>query len=48
MAATVRQLALRALSLLGVLLAVLGYVLGTYGGLAAAFLLQQVARVYGG
>jgi uncharacterized membrane protein len=37
-----------ALATVGVLLAVLGYVLGTYGGLAAAFLLRQVARFYGG
>ena len=37
-----------ALATVGVLLAVLGYVLGTYGGLAAAFLLQQVARFHGG
>src|SRR5687767_6097648 len=36
-----------ALATVGVLLAVLGYVLGTYGGLAAAFLLRQVARFYG-
>ena len=37
-----------ALATVGVLLAVLGYVLGTYGGLAAAFLLRQVARFYAG
>ena len=37
-----------ALATVGVLLAVLGYVLGTYAGLFAAFLLQQVARFYGG
>jgi len=37
-----------ALAPVGVLLAVLGYVLGTYGGLAAAFLLRGVARLYGG
>ena len=36
-----------ALAPVGVLLAVLGYVLGTYGGLVAAFLLQQVARYHG-
>ena len=37
-----------ALAPVGVLLAILGYVLGTYGGLAAAFLLRAVARFYGG
>jgi uncharacterized membrane protein len=37
-----------ALAPVGVLLAVLGYVLGTYGGLVAAFLLQMVARYHGG
>lgn len=37
-----------ALAPVGVLLAVLGYVLGTYAALAAAFLLQQVARYHGG
>ena len=37
-----------ALATVGVLLAVLGYVLGTYGGLLAAFLLRQVALFYGG
>jgi uncharacterized membrane protein len=37
-----------ALAPVGVLLAVLGYVLGTYGGLLAAFLLQAVARFHGG
>jgi uncharacterized membrane protein len=36
-----------ALATVGVLLAVLGYVLGTYLGILDAFLLQQVARVYG-
>jgi uncharacterized membrane protein len=37
-----------ALATVGVLLAVLGYVLGTYGGLLAAFALRSVARFYGG
>jgi uncharacterized membrane protein len=37
-----------ALAPVGVLLAVLGYVLGTYGGLVAAFLLQRVAGYYAG
>ena len=37
-----------ALATVGVLLAVLGYVLGTYVGLVVAFLLSQVARFYGG
>lgn len=37
-----------ALAPVGVLLSILGYVLGTYGGLVAAFLLQSVARFYGG
>jgi uncharacterized membrane protein len=37
-----------ALAPVGVLLAVLGYVLGTYAGLVAAFLLQMVARYHGG
>jgi uncharacterized membrane protein len=37
-----------ALAPVGVLLAVLGYVLGTYAGLLTAFLLRGVARLYGG
>jgi len=37
-----------ALATVGVLLAVLGYVLGTYVGIVVAFLLGQVARLYGG
>jgi uncharacterized membrane protein len=37
-----------ALAPVGVLLAVLGYVLGTYAGLAMAFPLRAVARLYGG
>lgn len=37
-----------ALAPVGVLLAILGYVLGTYGGLVAAFALRAVARLYGG
>jgi uncharacterized membrane protein len=37
-----------ALAPVGVLLAILGYVLGTYAGLLAAFMLQAVARFYGG
>ncbi len=37
-----------ALATVGVLLAVLGYVLGTYVGIIVAFVLQQVAALYGG
>jgi uncharacterized membrane protein len=37
-----------ALAPVGVLLAVLGYVLGTYVGLLTAFVLRAVARLYGG
>jgi uncharacterized membrane protein len=37
-----------ALATVGVLLAVLGYVLGTYVGILDAFLLRQVASFYGG
>jgi uncharacterized membrane protein len=37
-----------ALATVGVLLAVLGYVLGTYVGILAAFVLRMVARLYGG
>jgi uncharacterized membrane protein len=37
-----------ALATVGVLLAVLGYVLGTYMGLLSAFPLRAVARLYGG
>lgn len=37
-----------ALATVGVLLAVLGYVLGTYVGLMSAFILRAVARLYGG
>ena len=37
-----------ALATVGVLLAVLGYVLGTYVGLPTAFALRAVARLYGG
>jgi uncharacterized membrane protein len=37
-----------ALATVGVLLAVLGYVLGTYVGILDAFLLRLVARAYGG
>lgn len=37
-----------ALATVGVLLAVLGYVLGTYIGILDAFLLRLVARAYGG
>jgi uncharacterized membrane protein len=37
-----------ALATVGVLLAVLGYVLGTYVGIVDAFVLQQIARWYGG
>jgi uncharacterized membrane protein len=37
-----------ALATVGVLLAVLGYVLGTYVGILVAFVLRQIARVYGG
>ena len=37
-----------ALATVGVLLAVLGYVLGTYAGIVMAFVLRQVARLYGG
>ena len=37
-----------ALATVGVLLAVLGYVLGTYVGIIDAFVLQQIAHWYGG
>ena len=37
-----------ALATVGVLLAVLGYVLGTYVGILDALVLQQFARLYGG
>ncbi len=37
-----------ALAPVGVLLAVLGYVLGTYVGLLTAFVLRAIARLYGG
>jgi uncharacterized membrane protein len=37
-----------ALATVGVLLAVLGYVLGTYVGILDAFLLQQIAQLYAG
>jgi uncharacterized membrane protein len=37
-----------ALATVGVLLAVLGYVLGTYVGIVDAFALRQIARIYGG
>jgi uncharacterized membrane protein len=37
-----------ALATVGVLLAVLGYVLGTYAGILNAFILRYVARLYGG
>jgi uncharacterized membrane protein len=37
-----------ALATVGVLLAVLGYVLGTYVGIVMAFVLRQVAALYGG
>jgi uncharacterized membrane protein len=37
-----------ALATVGVLLAVLGYVLGTYVGILDALVLQQIARLYGG
>ena len=37
-----------ALATVGVLLAVLGYVLGTYVGILDAFALQRIARLYGG
>ncbi len=37
-----------ALATVGVLLAVLGYVLGTYVGILDAFVLRHVARLYGG
>lgn len=37
-----------ALATVGVLLAVLGYVLGTYVGILDAFVLRYVARLYGG
>ena len=37
-----------ALATVGVLLAVLGYVLGTYVGILDAFILRYVARLYGG
>ena len=37
-----------ALATVGVLLAVLGYVLGTYVGILDAFVLRHVARFYGG
>lgn len=36
-----------ALAPVGVLLAILGYVLGTYGGIVVAFMLQRVAAFYG-
>lgn len=36
------------LATVGVLLAVLGYVLGTYVGILDALVLQQIARLYGG
>ena len=36
------------LATVGVLLAVLGYVLGTYAGILDAFMLRQIARFYGG
>lgn len=36
------------LATVGVLLAVLGYVLGTYVGLLVAFVLRAIARLYGG
>ena len=37
-----------ALATVGVLLAVLGYVLGTYVGILDAFVLRQIAQLYGG
>jgi uncharacterized membrane protein len=37
-----------ALATVGVLLAVLGYVLGTYVGILDAFVLREIARLYGG
>lgn len=37
-----------ALATVGVLLAVLGYVLGTYAGIVAAFVFRYIARLYGG
>ena len=37
-----------ALATVGVLLAVLGYVLGTYVGILDALVLQQIAQLYGG
>jgi uncharacterized membrane protein len=37
-----------ALATVGVLLAVLGYVLGTYVGILDAFVLRHIARLYGG
>jgi len=37
-----------ALAPVGVLLAVLGYVLGTYAGILDALVLQQIAQFYGG
>ena len=37
-----------ALAPVGVLLAVLGYVLGTYAGILDALVLQQIAQLYGG
>jgi uncharacterized membrane protein len=37
-----------ALAPVGVLLAILGYVLGTYTGVGVAFVLQAIARLYGG
>jgi uncharacterized membrane protein len=37
-----------ALATVGVLLAVLGYVLGTYVGILDAFVLRAIARLYGG
>ena len=36
------------LATVGVLLAILGYVLGTYVGILDAFVLQQIAQLYGG
>jgi uncharacterized membrane protein len=37
-----------ALAPVGVLLAILGYVLGTYGGILVAFVLRAIAAFYGG
>lgn len=36
-----------ALAPVGILLAILGYVLGTYGGILVAFVLQRIAAMYG-